>query len=70
MDLQMLSDYRELELEGEVTSCNVSDKASVMDLVCKLQRIEHHIDYSALKISFYLGLLFKQLKKVYRSIPI
>ena len=39
-----------------------------MDLVCKLQRIEHHIDYSALKISFCLGLLFKQLKKVYQSI--
>ena len=59
----VLSDYR--ELEGEVTSCNVKDKASMIELVCKLQRIERHIDHSALKVSYHLGLLFAKLKKQY-----
>ena len=66
MQLQELPVYQ--ELEGEVNSCNVKDKAGVANLVCKLQKIEHHVNYTALKISFYLGFLFKKLKKVYRSV--
>ena len=63
---QLLSDYE--GLEGEVTSCVLLDKVCMVGLIYKLQRIENNSNYSALKISYHLGLLFSKLKKTYRSV--
>ena len=45
-------------IEGEVTSCNLSNKPCVVNLVYNLQKIENNSNYSALKISYHLGFLF------------
>ena len=50
-------------IEGEVTSCNLSDKPCVANLVYNLQKIENNSIYSALEISYHLGFLFTKLYK-------
>ena len=55
-------------IEGEVTSCNLSDKPCMVNLVYNLQKTENNSNYSALKISYHLGFLFIKLKKLYKSV--
>lgn len=66
IEVEVLSEYQ--GLDDQVTSCNLSDKTCVNNLICILQKIENKSDYTNLKISFHLGFLFTKLKKSFRSV--